>query len=103
MRSLTPPRFAMPLYEYETVPETADDVAVRFVWQQAMTDPPLATHPVTHELVRRVISGGRGALMPQRSGAAVAAAFAAEAAASAPTPDQGSPAGGCGPGCGCSW
>ncbi len=95
----------MPLYEYETIPETGDDVPVRFVWQQAMSDTPLTEHPVTREAVRRVITGGRGALTPQRSGAAVAAAFAAEATASAAAQPQASPhtpaVGGCGPGCGC--
>lgn len=96
----------MPLYEYETIPETGDDVPVRFVWQQAMSDPPLTAHPVTRESVRRVISGGRGALTLQRSGAAVAAALAAESSAAAETqprtPPHAPPVGGCGSGCGCA-
>lgn len=96
----------MPLYEYETIPETGDDVPVRFLWHQAMSDTPLSKHPVTQEAVRRVVTGGRGALTPQRSGAAVAAALAAESIASAEaqrqTPAHAAPVGGCDPGCGCS-
>jgi len=91
----------MPLYEYETIPDAVDDVPVRFVWQQAMADAPLSIHPVTREAVRRVISGGRGALTAQRSGAAVSAALAAEMTAAAEVARTYGPDHGCSEGCTC--
>lgn len=89
----------MPLYEYETIPQAADDRPVRFVWQQGMADAPLTQHPVTREAVRRIITGGRGALTPQRSGAAVAAALAAESTSAAEVAKTHGNS--CGPVCGC--
>ncbi|MCE2953832.1 MAG: FmdB family zinc ribbon protein [Gemmatimonas sp.] len=96
-----PSDIPMPLYEYETVPQCDDDVPARFAWHQAMGDAPLTIHPVTREPVRRVISGGWGALTPQRSGVAVAAALAAESTRAADVARTHGSDFGCGSGCGC--
>lgn len=89
----------MPLYKYETIPQTADERPVRFVWQQRMSEAPLTIHPVTRERVRRLVTGGRGALTPQRSGTAVAAALAAESTSAAEVAKTHGTA--CGPVCSC--
>jgi predicted nucleic acid-binding Zn ribbon protein len=98
----------MPLYEYETVPQSADTSVQRFSWRQRFSDPPLVRHPDTDEPVRRLITGGSGLLLPSRSGSAAAAALAAEfeAAANHPpgtdAPDASDATDGCGRGCGCA-
>ena len=50
----------MTTYVYETIPQRPKEKPVRFEVQQAMTAPPLKTHPETGAPVRRVITGGYG-------------------------------------------
>jgi len=91
----------MPLYEYETVTTSSERLTRRFHWRQRITEPSFTHHPETGEPVRRVISGGLGALLPSRSGSAATAALAAEQAAAPDDRASPMPAGGCGPSCGC--
>lgn len=77
----------MPTYVYETVPAKGGRSQPKtFEIRQSILDPPLTSHPVTGEPVRRVISGGAAILTPS---------------AKAPAPRSG---GGCcgGGSCGCS-
>jgi predicted nucleic acid-binding Zn ribbon protein len=48
----------MTTYVYETIPQTDDEVPVRFEVRQAMNDPKLTVHPESGKPVRRVICGG---------------------------------------------
>jgi hypothetical protein len=77
----------MPLYDYETVPASPDTPIRRLQVRQRMSDPPLTHDPDSGEPVRRLISGGLGALVASRG--------ASDAPATRAMP------GGCGTGCGC--
>jgi len=95
----------MPLYEYETMPQSPVSSVQRFCWRQRFSDPPLVRHPDTDEPVRRLITGGSGLLLPSRSGSTAAAALAAEFEAAAKNPpgtDATDATDGCGRGCGCA-
>lgn len=48
----------MTTYVYETIPQTAGEVPVRFEFKQGMNDPKLTAHPDTGQPVRRLVSGG---------------------------------------------
>jgi len=48
----------MPTYVYETVPQSAGEMPVRFEHQQGMNDPKLTEQPGTGKPVRRIVSGG---------------------------------------------
>ena len=48
----------MPTYVYETIPQSADELPVRFEIKQGMNDPKLTEQPDTGKPVRRIISGG---------------------------------------------
>ena len=48
----------MPTYVYETIPQTAGEVPVRFEIKQGMNEPKLAEQPGTGKPVRRLVSGG---------------------------------------------
>lgn len=48
----------MPTYVYETIPQSADELPVRFEVKQGMNDPKLTEQPGTGKPVRRIISGG---------------------------------------------
>jgi len=48
----------VPIYVYETIPQSAGDAPVRFEVRQGMNDPKLTEQPDTGIPVRRVISGG---------------------------------------------
>ncbi|MGJ8697376.1 MAG: FmdB family zinc ribbon protein [Verrucomicrobiaceae bacterium] len=48
----------MTTYVYETIPQTGDELPVRFEHRQGMSDPKLTEQPGTGKPVRRLISGG---------------------------------------------
>jgi hypothetical protein len=48
----------MPIYVYETIPQSEVEKPRRFEVKQSMKDAPLTRHPDTGDAVRRVISGG---------------------------------------------
>ena len=48
----------MTTYVYETIPQDAGEVAVRFEVRQGMNDPKLTEQPGTGKPVRRLVSGG---------------------------------------------
>lgn len=79
----------MPLYVYETIPDSPSAPRRRFEVQQRMSDAPLTRDPETGEAVQRVILGGLGlvGVGPEAS------------AGGDPGPDSGSMR--CGPSCGC--
>jgi hypothetical protein len=45
-------------YVYETIPQSAGEVPVRFEFRQGMNDPKLTEQPGTGKPVRRLVSGG---------------------------------------------
>ncbi|MGB6219971.1 zinc ribbon domain-containing protein [Haloferula sp.] len=50
--------WGMTTYVYETIPQNADEVPVRFEVKQGMNDPKLTEQPGTGKPVRRLVSGG---------------------------------------------
>jgi predicted nucleic acid-binding Zn ribbon protein len=52
----------LPTYIYETIPKDPNAAPRRFEYVQSMRDDPLRFDPVTGEPVRRIITGGLGAL-----------------------------------------
>ena len=48
----------MPTYVYETIPQSADEVPVRFEVRQGMNDAKLTEQPDSGKPVRRLVSGG---------------------------------------------
>ena len=74
----------MPIYVYETIPQSEHEKPRRFEVKQSMKDAALTHHPDTGEPVRRVITGGAGLM-----------GLSASTASAAPR------SGGCGSGCGC--
>lgn len=48
----------MPHYVYETIPQCAGEIPVRFEVKQGMNDPKLTEQPGTGVPVRRLVSGG---------------------------------------------
>lgn len=48
----------MPIYVYETIPQIAGEVSVRFEIKQGMNDPKLTEQPGSGKPVRRLVSGG---------------------------------------------
>jgi hypothetical protein len=48
----------MTTYVYETIPQSAGEVPVRFEFKQGMNDPKLTVQPGTGKPVRRLVSGG---------------------------------------------
>ncbi|MEO6446952.1 MAG: zinc ribbon domain-containing protein [Gemmatimonadaceae bacterium] len=78
----------MPTYLYETIASAdSGDTPEQFEMRQGFNDAPLATHPETGQPVRRVISGGLGAMLKGSE----------RGSGSAPAAGPG-----CGPGsCGC--
>lgn len=50
----------MPTYVYETIPQSKNEMPVRFEVRQGMKDEPLAVHPNNGVPVRRVPIGGTG-------------------------------------------
>ena len=72
----------MPVYVYETIPQSNTDFPQTFELRQSMSEPCLTAHPDTGAPVRRVLSGGL-------------ATFSGTAAT---TPMRG----GCGSRCGCA-
>jgi hypothetical protein len=75
----------MATYIYETIPEQDGQIPRRFEVVQSMKEAPLARHPETGELVKRVITGGFGIM-------------GASERRAAPT---SVPAAACRPGCAC--
>ena len=75
----------MPVYVYETIPQSDAEQAETFELRQSMSEPGLTTHPETGAPVRRVLSGGL-------------ALFTGNAVGAAPMPGGG----GCGSSCGCA-
>jgi len=78
----------MPVYVYETIPESDAVSAERFEIRQSMSEPSLTVHPETGSPVRRVLSGGL-------------ATFTGGASSTGPSAGQGGRGMGCGSGCGC--
>jgi len=76
----------MPVYVYETIPQSNADFPQTFELRQSMSEPCLTAHPDTGAPVRRVLSGGL-------------ATFSGTAAT---TPMRGGGGGGCGSRCGCA-
>jgi len=52
----------MPIYTYETIPQTPDEEPERFEVRQSIFSKALERHPDTDVPVRRVITGGLGFL-----------------------------------------
>jgi predicted nucleic acid-binding Zn ribbon protein len=75
----------MPVYVYETIPQSNTDFPQTFELRQSMSEPCLTAHPDTGAPVRRVLSGGL-------------ATFTGAGASTAPMRGGG----GCGSGCGCA-
>jgi predicted nucleic acid-binding Zn ribbon protein len=48
----------MPTYVYETIPQTAGELPIRFEVSQGMNDPKLTEQPGSGKPVRRLVSGG---------------------------------------------
>ena len=79
----------MPVYVYQTIPQSDADFPLTFELRQSMAEPCLTAHPDTGVPVRRVLSGGLATFTGGTTGAG---------------PGKG-PAyggGGCGSGCGCA-
>jgi len=74
----------MPIYVYETIPQSEVEKPRRFEVKQSMKDAPLTRHPDTGDAVRRVISGGAGLMGMSKAASGTA-----------------SSGGSCGTGCGC--
>jgi predicted nucleic acid-binding Zn ribbon protein len=75
----------MPVYVYETIPQSHADLPLTFELRQSMSEPCLTAHPETGTPVRRVLSGGLATFTGSGAGAA---------------PMRGG--GGCGSRCGCA-
>jgi hypothetical protein len=58
----------MPIYVYETLPETQGDTPERFEVRQSMSEAPLTVHPESGRPVHRVLSGGLMTFTPGASG-----------------------------------
>lgn len=56
----------MPIYVYETVPQSSDEEPVRFEVKQGMNDAKLTEHPESGKPVRRLISGGYAIFQKKR-------------------------------------
>lgn len=52
----------MPIYVYQTIPETVGEKPTYFEFQQSIKDPAFTVHPETGEPIRRVMLGGFGIL-----------------------------------------
>lgn len=76
----------MAIYVYETIPARAGEAVKTYEIRQSMKDVALSTHPETGEPIRRVITGGLGAMTSSKG-------------APAPRPTSGAHC--CGGGCGC--
>jgi predicted nucleic acid-binding Zn ribbon protein len=50
----------MPTYLYETIPQSQNELPVRFELRQSMKDLALTKHPETDQPVRRIMLGGTG-------------------------------------------
>lgn len=48
----------MTTYVYETIPQSIEEVPLRFEVRQGMNDPKLTVQPITGKPVRRLVSGG---------------------------------------------
>lgn len=48
----------MTTYVYETIPQNASELPIRFEFKQGMNDPKLTEQPGTGKPVRRLVSGG---------------------------------------------
>lgn len=48
----------MPIYVYETIPESVGEISERFELRQGMNDPKLTVQPLTGKPVKRLVSGG---------------------------------------------
>jgi predicted nucleic acid-binding Zn ribbon protein len=48
----------MPTYVYETIPQCAGEVPVRFEVRQGINDPKLTEQPGSGKPIRRLVSGG---------------------------------------------
>jgi len=48
----------MPIYIYETIPQTPGEEPCYFEFEERMTDEPLTTHPETGVPLRRTFRGG---------------------------------------------
>ncbi len=46
----------MPIYEYETIPQSANEQPVRLELSQRMADEPYSNHPETGKPIKRVYS-----------------------------------------------
>ena len=64
----------MPIYVYETIPQSDIEKPRRFEVKQSMKDAALTRHPDTGEVVRRVITGGSGLMGMSKSAGGGAAA-----------------------------
>ena len=51
----------MPIYIYESVPQSPGEETCYFEFEQHMTDEPFTTHPETGVPLRRIFRGGFGA------------------------------------------
>lgn len=75
----------MPRYQYLIGAVDPRDPRRMFEVQQRMSDPPLTRHPDTDEPVQRLISGGNGAMLKNRSGRVATRVWEAEHAPSGPS------------------
>jgi len=50
----------MPIYIYESIPQTPGEQPCYFEFEQHMTDEPFTTHPETGAPLRRIFRGGFG-------------------------------------------
>lgn len=64
----------MPIYTYETIPQSPDEQPETFEIKQSMTEPALERHPETGKPVRRVITGGAGLITKGKTSTASAPA-----------------------------
>lgn len=48
----------MPIYVYESIPQTAGEPTEYFEFEQRMTDEPFTAHPETGVPLRRIFRGG---------------------------------------------
>lgn len=62
----------MPIYVYETIPQSEEEEAERFEVKQSMRDDALKVQPETGKPVRRIITGGL--IIPRKLSNSVAAA-----------------------------
>ncbi|WP_411278670.1 FmdB family zinc ribbon protein [Gemmatimonas sp.] len=79
----------MPVYVYETIPQSDADFPLTFELRQSMSEARLTAHPDTGVPVRRILSGGLATFTGGAAGAS-----------SSRGPTFGG--GGCGAGCGCA-